>query len=192
MSSLSQQPIKLIYYYDRNDPLYYEAKSIMGSAEVHAYITTEAKLFGNLEENKETVEDQNKQSYKHLAKFGVDELDSLSFFDSVLPDDAFNLNLVFEVKAIKDCLFSLNLNYREEILYIPMSRQIQGKFVNGKFYAYIELLKEYEEIVISIDKMHAKSEFSIYAKINILNSSSISFTKISMPSDNNYDAKERG
>ena len=46
-----------------------------------------------------------------------------------------------------------------------MSRQIQGKFVNGKFYAYIELLKEYEEIVISIDKMHSKSEFSIYAKI---------------------------
>ena len=189
LSSLSQQPIKLIYYYDRNDPLYYEAKSIMGSAEVHAYITTETKLFGNLEENKETVEDQNKQSYKHLAKFSVDELDSLSFFDSVLPDDAFNLNLVFEVKAIKDCLFSLNLNYREEILYIPMSRQIQGKLVSGKFYAYIELLKEYEEIVISIDKMHTKSEFSIYAKINILNSSSISFTKISMPSDNNYDAK---
>ena len=189
ISSLSQQPIKLVFFYDRNDPLYYEAKSIMGSAEVHSYITTEDELWGNPAENKDK-NDENKDNYKHLAKFSVDEMDTLSFFDTVSPKDAFNLNLVFEIKAKKDCLFSLHLHYAEEILYIPMSKQTQGKLVDGKFYGYIELLQEYEEIVVSIDKMHAKSEFSIYAKINILNSSSsLNLTKLSMPSSNNYDTK---
>ena len=126
-------------------------------------------------------------SYKHLAQFSVEEKDLLSFFDTVLPDGTFNQNLVFEITAKKDCLFSLYLHYAEDAIEIPISKQIQGKMKEGKFYGYIELLKEYEEIIISIDKMHSESKFSIYVKTSIIDSDKK--INLNMPSSNNYDIK---
>ena len=71
-----------------------------------------------------------------------------------------------------------------------MSKQIQGKFKEGKFYGYIEMLPEYEEIVLNVDKMTPNSVFSVYAKTNILNSYNFQTMMIySAPSDNNYDVK---
>ena len=184
ISELSQHPIKLIFFSERNVPLYFEAKAIAGSAEVHSYITAEEEIWNNQNET-EVI-----NNAKHLAKFSVDETDTISFFETVSPSDVLNKNLVFEIKAKKNCLFSLYLHYAEDILFIPMSKQAQGKMVDGKFYGYIELLPEFEQVVLSIDKMHSQSQFSIYEKTNILESGySINLTKLNMPSSNNYDTK---
>jgi hypothetical protein len=34
-----------------------------------------------------------------------------------------------------------------------MSKQTQGVFREGKFYDYFELLKEYEQVTLTVDKM---------------------------------------
>ena len=181
ISELSKNPIKLVLYYNENLPLYYEAKAFSGYAEVHCYISNENQLWEN----------KNKTSgYKHISKFSVDEADSLTFFDTVNPEDGHNHNLVFEILAKKDCLFSIYLHHAENALLIPISKQIQGKLKDGKFYGYFELMKEYEEIVISVDKMHSESKFSIYAKISII--SSVDSSKpinFNFPSNNNYNYK---
>ena len=184
VSETFHNSIKLAYFFDRDLPLYYEAKALSGSAEIHCYIKTEEQLwdYGNKKDDKNKTNE-----YKHISKFSVEEKDSLSFFDTVSSEYNFNKNIVFEVMAKKDCLFSIYLYYAEEALLIPISKQIQGKLKDGKFYGYIELLKEYEDIIISIDKMHSESKFSIYAKTNIIESNNkINFN---MPSNNNYDIK---
>ena len=186
ISQLSQSSIKLVYYYFDNKPLYFEAKALSGSAEVHCYTSSEERLWDKTDSN-----DKNKEEgYKHISRFSVDEKDSLPFFEAVAPNDGFAKNLVFEVIAKKDCLFSIYLHYKEEFLKIPVSKQIQGKLSEGKFYGYIELLQEYQEIIISIDKMHSESKFTIYAKTSIVNNTDSGTKKnIHLPSNNNYDVK---
>ena len=188
ISELSKNPIKLVLFYNENLPLYYEAKALSGSAEVHCYISNEEQLWGNV--NRKENDKEKTKGYKHISKFSVEEKDSLSFFDTVSPEVSLTNYLVFEIIAKKDCLFSLYLHYSEDALSIPMSKHIQSKFKEGKFYGYIELLQEYEEIVISVDKMHSESKFSIYAKTSIINSAdSNKPINFNMPSNNNYDIK---
>jgi len=71
-----------------------------------------------------------------------------------------------------------------------MSRQVQDKFTDGKLYAYVELLQEYESIIFTIDKMRPDSEYSVYAKTSIVNSLNFELSfSYSSPSENNYDIK---
>ena len=184
ISELSKHSIKLVLYYDKYLPLYYEAKALSGSAEVHCYINSEEQLWGDNNNNNKTNE------YKHISKFSVEEKDSLAFFDAVFPEDCHKQVLVMEVIAKKDCLFSIYLHYEQIALSIPISKYIQQKFKDGIFYGYFELLKEYEEIVLSVDKIHSYSKFSIYVKICILNGhDSNNPLNFNMPSKNNYDYK---
>ena len=82
------------------------------------------------------------KGYKHLSRFSVDEKDSKSYFDSISGENSFRQNVFFEVKAKEDCLFSIYIHYIQDYLFIPISKEIQGKFKNGVIYAYVELLKE--------------------------------------------------
>ena len=66
-----------------------------------------------------------------------------------------------------------------------MSKQTQAKFISGELFAYIELLKEYDEIKLNIDKMHPDSQYAVYAKTNIVNSINFKLTfSYSAPSEN--------
>ena len=188
ISELSPNPIKLVIYSNNNAPLIYEAKALSGSAEVHCYINTEEELWKNMLPS-EDKKDSSK-GYKHISKFGVDEKDISPYYDTIFPGDALGKNIVMEIKAKKDCLFSIFFRYQEKMSLIPISRQIQEKFENGKYYAYVELLKEYEEIIFSVEKMHSESMFSIYAKTSIVNNADInSKINLNIPSKNNYDVK---
>jgi len=184
LSESSLAPINLTLYSTTNLPIIYEAKAISGSAEIHSYVyNSEESLNDELNINKI-------EGYKHLSKFSVDEKDKSSHYDSITTENSFRQNLFFEVKAKKDCLFYIYLHYNQENMKIPMSKQTQGKFKEGKFYGYIEMLPEYEEIVLNIDKMTPTSVFSVYVKTNILNSINFQTMMIySAPSDNNYDFK---
>ena len=180
-------PINLTLYSTTNLPIIYEAKAISGSAEVHSYIynSEESLEEDNLSTNKI-------KGYKHLTRFSVDEKDKSSHYDTITAENGFRQNVFFEVKAKKDCLFYIHLHYNQENLKIPMSKQTQGKFKEGKFYGYIEMLPEYEEIVLNVDKMTPNSAFSVYAKTNILNSNNFQTMMIySAPSDNNFDVKAK-
>ena len=184
LSETSIAPINLTLYSTTNLPIIYEAKAISGSAEVHSYIfNSEESLADELTINKI-------KGFKHLTKFSVDEKDKSSHYETITAENSFRQNLFFEVKAKRDCLFYIHLHYNQENMKIPMSKQIQGKFKEGKFYGYIEMLPEYEEIVLNVDKMTPNSVFSVYAKTNILNSYNFQTMMIySAPSDNNYDVK---
>ena len=161
ISANSDKPINLTLYSIINLPITYEAKAISGSAEVHSYIFNDKlTLNDNLMINKIS-------GYKHLSQFAVDEKDTKSYFESISKENSFRQNLFFEIKAKIDCLFSIHLHYTQDFLFIPMSKEAQGKFKDGKFYAYIELLPEYEEVILTVDKMHPDSKFSIYTKTNI-------------------------
>ena len=181
ISKNSGKPVKLELYSTNDLSITYEAKAISGSAKVHCYVNNEDK-------NDDLIVDKIK-GYKHISEFSVDEKDS-SYFDSISSQNSFRQNLYFEVEAKEDCLFSLHLHYSEESISIPMSKQIQAKFNSGQLYAYIELLKEYEEIIFTIDKMHSDSQYSVYAKTSIVNSLNFKMMfSYSAPSTNNYDIK---
>ena len=182
LSGYSEKPINLTLYSAYNIPLAFEAKAISGSAEVHCYVfNDEQSLNDNLMVNKI-------KGYKHLSRFSVDEKDSKSYFDSISGENSFRQNVFFEVKAKEDCLFSIYIHYIQDYLFIPISKEIQGKFKNGVIYAYVELLKEYDEILVNVDKMHSESKFSIFAKTSIVDSLNLNtMLSYSAPSDNNFD-----
>ena len=186
ISDSSSKPINLTLYSVKNSPLIIEARAISGSAEVHVYIY-------NSEESLNDEFTINKiKGYKHLSKFSVDERDRKSFYEMISSENSFRQNLFFEVKAKRDCLFSIHMHYNEDIMHIQMSKQEIGKFKDGKFYGYIELLPEYEEVILNIDKMTPDSQFSIYTKTNILSSSNFkNMMNYSAPSPNNFDTKAR-
>ena len=178
----SEQTIKLLLYSTANLPIGYEAKALSGAAEVHCYI--------NNEDNADKEAGNSVKGYKHLTKFSVDEKDSTSYYDLLDSGNTFRQNLFFELKAKKDCLFSIHLHYTQDTLNIPMSKQTQAKFISGELFAYIELLKEYDEIILNIDKMHPDSKYAVYAKTNIVNSINFKSTfSYSAPSENNYDIR---
>ena len=177
------RPVKFILYSTTNLPLVYEAKAIEGSANVHCYIN-----------NEEIVEDEKNpdivKGYKHISEFSVVKGDSGAHFDSISEKNSYRQNLYFEVTARINCLFYIHLHYSEKPTFIPMSKQIQDKFINGKLYAYIEMLQEYEEVIFTIDKMNVNSEYSVYAKTSIVNSLNFEMSfSYSSPSENNYDVK---
>jgi hypothetical protein len=128
------------------------------------------------------------KGYKHLSRFSVDQKDTKSHYDTISQDNSFRQNIFFEIKAKTDCLFSIHIHYTEDMINIPMSKQTQGKFKEGKFYAYFELLKEYDQVTLTVDKMQPDSKFIIYAKTSIVDS--LNFKNLlaySAPSDNNFD-----
>ena len=183
ISSNSEKPIKLLLYSTNYWPISYEVKALSGYALVHCYIDNEGK------EDKEMIYYREK-GYKHISEFSIEEKETISHFDALSKENSYRQNVYFEINAKRDCLLSIYLHYSFEPLLIPISKQIQGKFNQGKFYAYLELYEDFEEIIFSIDKMHSKSKYSIYAKISIIES--LDFKKIieyKSPSSNNYDVK---
>ena len=185
ISESSSMPINLTFYSITNLPLNFEARAISGAAEVHSYIYNGEETISN-----ELI--KNIKGYKHLSKFSVDENDRNPHYDLISADNSFRQNLFFEVKAKRDCLFSLHIHYAQDNIEIQMSKQTQGKFKEGKFYGYIELLPEYEEIILNVDKMTPDSKFSIYTKTNILNSYNFeNMMSYSAPSTNNFDIRAR-
>ena len=186
ISQNSPKPVNLTLYSITNKPITFEAKAISGSAEIHCYVyNDESSLNDNLMINKI-------KGYKHLSRFSVDQKDTKSHYDTISADNSFRQNIYFEIKAKTDCLFSIHIHYRQDIINIPMSKQTQGVFREGKFYAYFELLKEYDQVTLTVDKMKPDSQFSIYSKTSIVDS--LNFKNLlaySAPSDNNYDVKAK-
>ena len=184
ISENSDKPINLTLYSITNLAITFEARAISGSAKVHSYV------FNDEESLNDEMNINKIKGYKHLSEFSVDEKDSKSHFDSISQENSFRQNLFFEVKAKRDCLFSIYLHFNQYILPVPMSKETVGKFTDGKFYAYIELLPEYEQVIFNVDKMHSQSQFSIYVKTKAL--SSLYFKSMFTyyaPSTNNYDIK---
>ena len=180
----NSKPIKLTFYSTTNMPISYEARAIEGTANVHCYVN-------NYDESWDDELNPSKiKGYQHISEFSVVKSDTLSHFDSISEKNSYRQNLYFEVKAKTNCLFSIHLHYSQKPLFIPMSRQVQDKFTDGKLYAYVELLQEYESIIFTIDKMRPDSEYSIYAKTSIVNSLNFELSfSYSSPSENNYDIK---
>jgi len=182
ISQNSPKPINLTLYSYTNKPITFEAKAISGSAEIHCYVyNDDTTMIDELMINKI-------KGYKHLSRFSVDQKDTKSHYDTISQDNSFRQNIFFEIKAKTDCLFSIHIHYTEDMINIPMSKQTQGKFKEGKFYAYFELLKEYDQVTLTVDKMQPDSKFIIYAKTSIVDS--LNFKNLlaySAPSDNNFD-----
>ena len=186
ISSKSQTPIKLQFFSYNKINIKFEAKAITGSANIHSYIDNSNN------EGEDELNPGKVKGYKHLSHFTVEENDKNSHFDTISVENSFRQNVFFEVEAKIDCLFSIYLHYEQETLYIPMNKNIQTQMKNRKLYAYIELLQEYEEIIITVNTDYLGGDFTIYAKINIINSADFhKMLKYSEPSPNNYDIKAK-
>ena len=179
----NSKPIKLTYYSIYNNSIAFEARAIEGSANIHCYIN-------NGENSYDRYNNNLIKGYKHLSEFSVVKTDQISHYDTISEINSYRQNLYFEIKAQTNCLFSIHLHYTEEPILIPMSKQVQGKFIDGKIYAYVELLQEYETIIFNIEKMKPESSYSVYAKTSIVDSLNFkTMFSYSAPSKNNYDIK---
>ena len=185
ISKITEKPIKLAFYSTVNNDITFEARAMAGSAQIHCYVNNDESEVWDDDAGGERI-----RGIKHLSEFSVDKGDAHAHFDSITKENSFRQNLYFEINAKTDFLFSIFLHYSNEILAIPMSKQIQGQFSNDEFYAYIELLPEYEQIIFTLDKMHSYSQYSIFAKTSVVDSLNFkTMMSYSSPSKNNFDLK---
>ena len=182
VSKNTEKPIKLTLYSTTSVDIAFEAKAMAGSAEVHCYVNNEEA------EGDDESGGQRIKGYKHISEFSVVKGDTHSHFDIITKENSYRQNLYFEINAKTDCLFSIFLHYTSEILSIPMSKQIQAQFTKSEFYAYIELLPEYEQIIFTLDKMRPDSQYSVFAKTSVVNSLNFKLMmSYSSPSRHNFD-----
>ena len=184
ISSKSETPVLLALYSTSNLDISMEAKALSGSANINYYID-------NSYSGEEDKENQNKKKrYKKLSAFNVEENDLASYFETISAENSYKQNIFFEIKAKIDCLFSIHLNYEQKLLFIPMNKKVQTQIKDGKLYTYIELLKEYEEVIFTATVNYIGSDFTIYAKTSIVNNINLDkMFRYSAPSSNNYDIK---
>ena len=185
ISKNTEKKIKFTYYSTINNDITFEAQALEGSAQILCYVNNDANEVWDDDAGGERI-----AGYKRLSEFSVDKGDTHPHFDSITKENSFRQNLYFEINAKTDCLFSIFLHYSNEVLSIPMSKQIQGQFSNSQFFAYIELLPEYEQIIFTLDKMHSNSQYSIFAKTSVVNNLNFKMMmSYSSPSRHNFDMK---
>ena len=182
ISSKVNIPIKLLLNSDKELRVRFEAKSYEGSAKVKVFIGDNVRIGPST---------RNNTGYKHLLDFAVDENDE-SYFGVLEKDDTFGHNVYFEVSAVENCLFFIQLNYITKELLIPMNKEVVGQFTNKMLLAYIKLLPEYDEVVLNIknDNYNGYGTIRVYEKTNFVSNSDLEKAgKFSYPSQFNFDVK---
>ena len=183
---------KFIYYINKNEDFNFQVKGLYGKVQIHTYTGENIDNYKISENDNRTLSNKN---YHHISDFIIDSSkeESKSYYGNV-PKKYGKFNyLKIEVKPVEDCLININVNFNDDIRYIPLNKEIIGVFSGHDYYGYFDILKESEEVVITVTSLDKSKKFNVYIKQNTLtplvNSERISQSKYSKPSSKNYDIK---
>ena len=183
---------KFIYYINKNEVFNFQVKGLYDKAQIHTYTGETIANYKISENDNRIISNKN---YHHISDFIIDSSkeESKSYYGNV-PQQYGKFNyLKIEVKPVEDCLININVNYNDDIHYIPLNKEIIGVFSGRDYYGYFDILKESEEVIITVTSLDKSKKFKVYIKQNTLslqvNSEKISQSKYSKPSSQNYDIK---
>ena len=194
LSQLTGRVNKFIYYISRNVDFNFQVKGLSCKAQIHTY-TNKTKTNYKFSENEDREVSNN--YYHHISDFIIDSSkeESKNYYGNV-PQQYGKYNYLYiEVKPVEDCLININVNYNDELHYIPLNKEITGAFSGRDYYAYFDILKESEEVIVSVTSLDKSKKFNVYIKANVLpnliDDAIIDQSKYSKPSSQNYDIKGR-
>ena len=184
---------KFIYYIYKNEDFNFQIKALYGQAEVHTY-TNETKTNYKFLENEDRIKSQS-TNYHHISDFFIDsdKEESKIYYKSVSKQYTKGNYFYIEVKPVEQTLINIIINYNEDFHYIPINKEIVDVFSGYNYYTYFDILKESEEVIITITALEKSKTFNVFVKKNILynieGSGIIDQSRYSMPNSKNYDAK---
>jgi hypothetical protein len=192
LSSFSRKNNKFIYHILNNKAFNFQIKSFFGKAQVHVY-TNNTSINYQFSEGEERTISYN--DYHHIADFIIDSTkdESKNYF-GYIPQEYGNGNYLFiDVKPFEVCFINININYNENIYYIPINKEIIVNLDKGNYNGYFDILEEAEEIIFTVTSLDRSRTYNTYLKMNLLskqpNAGNINQTEYSKPSSKNYNIK---
>ena len=189
LSKSSGKINNLVYYIYQEEDFNFQIKGLFGKAEIHTFTNSSLVYNKYLDEEKNYY-----KNYHHISDFNINsnEEENKNYYGNV-PKEYGHRNYFFVVvKPIEDCLININIHYDTEMAFIPLNKEIIANINRYNYYAYFDLLKDSEEVVITITSVENK-KFKVYLKKNIIKSeldrdinSQITYSK---PNEKNYDIK---
>jgi hypothetical protein len=158
---------KFIYYISRNVDFNFQVKGFYGKAQIHTY-TNKTKTNYKFSEYEDR--EISNYYYHHISDFIIDSSkeESKNYYGNV-PQQYGKYNYLYiEVKPIETCLINININYNDELHYIPLNKDITGVLSGHDYYAYFDFLKELEEVIVTVTSLDKSKKFNVYIKANIL------------------------
>ena len=183
---------KFIYYINREKDLNFQIKVLYGKVNIHTYTNDTLEnyvIIGKEDRN------MNNNNYHHISDFELDKYTKgkNEYYGKVLKQYGNKNYFYIEVKPILDCLININVNYDDEIIKIPLNKEILGIINNYEYNAYYDFDKDIEEAIITITSLDKSKIFDVYLKTNIINNNEDNDqeNKYSKASSQNYDIKGR-
>ena len=192
LSQSTGRAYKFIYYISRNVDFNFQVKGLSGKAQIHTYTNkTKTNYKFSEYENREL----SNTNYHHISDFVIDcsKEESKNYYGNV-PQQYGKYNYLYiEVKPVEVCLININVNYNDEFHYIPLNKEITGVFSGRDYYAYFDVLKESEEVIVTVTSLDKSKKLNVYIKANVLpnliDTAIIDQSQYSKPSQQNYDIK---
>ena len=191
LSSLTGISPKFIYYIFTNEDLIFQVKALYGGATIHSY--TNETLMDDKYVGGEKARESN--NYHHISDFEIDSntKEKNEYFGRVKKNFGYKNYLFLEIKPFDDSLININIHYDNEMIKIPLNKEITGVINEYNYNAYYDFDKDTDEVIITVTTLEKERHYNVYLKTNILDkdvkNEHTGDNKYSMASANNYDIK---
>ena len=183
---------KFVYYIYSEEDFNFKIKGLIGQAEIHTYTNDTLVNSKFIDENMEKSKNNN---YHHISDFVIDsDKDENKAYYGTVPKEYSKRNYFFvDIKPFDDCLININIHYDIDMEYIPINKEVIGILNRYNYYAYFDLLKESEEVIVTVTSLEKGKSFKVFLKKNIIsmgeNDDIKEQQKYSKPNNKNYDIK---
>ena len=184
---------KFIYYISKEQQFNFQIKALLGKAEIHTYTNDTSTNYKF--SNNENRENMNFRNYHHIADFNIDANNEKlkEYFGIVRKEYGKGNYMYIEVKPIEDCLINININFDEDMVLLPLNKEITGVVNRYNYYAYIDFMIDSEDIVITVTALDKSKKYNVYIKKNLIpkkiTSAQNDQSKYSKPNSKNFDIK---
>ena len=184
---------KFIYYIYENENLNFQIKSLYGKTKIHTYTNSTLINYNFLDEP-----DNNANTYHHICDFELEKNDKEKekgiYYGKVSKNYGYKNYFYIEVKPLDFCLLNINVNFDNEIVRVPLNKEIIGIINdNSEFDAYYDFTHDIDEVIITVTSLEKNIQYDVFLKTNIINTNekedNIETNKYSKASNQNYDIK---
>ncbi len=182
---------KFIYYISKDEDFNFQVKNYFGKSQVHVY-TNKTRIDYKFSEGEDRT--LSYKDYHHVSDFVLDsdKEENKNYYGFVSKEFGKENYLYIEVKPFDVSLININVNYNDDIHYIPINKEVTVTF-SKNYNGYFDILPESEELVITVTALDKIKMYDVYLKMNLLskqaNAQVINQTRYSKPNSKNYDIK---
>ena len=182
----------LVYYIYNDEDFNFQIKALAGKAKIHAYLNESLVYTKELEG--ETISSSNSK-FHHIAEFIVDSTkeENKIYFGTVEKEYTKRNYFFLSVSPIEDSIINVNIHFDLNMTNIPMSKEVVGIVKRYNYYAYFDIFKNTNEVIITVTSLEKGKNFVLYLKKNIIKAEEKGDindqTKYSKPNSKNFDIK---